>query len=47
MLYSIFTNQYISTFEMRAAIGTVVWMAVWWVSSCADYAVTGISTNRD
>ncbi|MFI3173381.1 MAG: SLC13 family permease [Eubacteriales bacterium] len=25
---------------MRAAIGTVVWMAVWWVSSCADYAVT-------
>ncbi|MFI3214302.1 MAG: SLC13 family permease [Eubacteriales bacterium] len=28
------------TFEMRAAIGTVVWMAVWWVSSCVDYAVT-------
>ncbi|MFI3208682.1 MAG: SLC13 family permease, partial [Eubacteriales bacterium] len=29
-----------STFEMRAAVGTVVWMAVWWVSSCMDYAVT-------
>ncbi|WP_249030462.1 SLC13 family permease [Tannockella kyphosi] len=33
---SIFT-----TFEMRAAIGTVAWMAYWWVSSCMDYAVTG------
>lgn len=29
-----------TTFEMRAAIGTVVWMAIWWVSSCMDYAVT-------
>ncbi len=29
------------TLEMRAAIGTVVWMAVWWVSSCVDYAITG------
>lgn len=29
-----------TTFEMRAAIGTVVWMAIWWVSSCVDYAVT-------
>lgn len=28
------------TFEMRAAIGTVVWMAIWWVTSCIDYAVT-------
>ncbi len=29
-----------TTFEMRAAVGTVVWMAIWWVSSCVDYAVT-------
>ncbi len=29
-----------TTFEMRAAIGTVAWMAIWWVSSCVDYAVT-------
>ncbi len=27
--------------EMRAAIGTVAWMAYWWVSSCIDYAITG------
>ncbi len=30
-----------TTFEMRAAIGTVAWMAYWWVSSCIDYAITG------
>lgn len=29
-----------ATFEMRAAIGTIAWMAIWWVSSCVDYAVT-------
>ncbi len=29
------------TLEMRAAIGTVAWMAYWWVSSCIDYAITG------
>lgn len=29
------------TIEMRGAIGTVAWMAYWWVSSCMDYAVTG------
>ncbi len=28
------------SFEMRAAIGTVAWMAIWWVSSCVDYAIT-------
>ncbi len=32
---SIFT-----TMEMRAAVGTVAWMALWWVTSCVDYAVT-------
>ncbi len=29
------------TIEMRAAIGTVAWMAYWWVTSCIDYAITG------
>lgn len=28
------------TVEMRAAVGTVAWMAIWWVTSCVDYAVT-------
>ncbi len=32
---SIFT-----TFEIRAAIGTVAWMAYWWVAGPVDYAVT-------
>ncbi len=32
---------FFGTLEMRAAIGTVAWMAYWWVSSCIDYAVTG------
>lgn len=29
-----------STFETRSAIGTVVWMAYWWVTGPIDYAVT-------
>ena len=32
---SIFT-----TFESRAAVGTVAWMAYWWVTAPVDYAVT-------
>lgn len=28
------------TFESRAAIGTVAWMAFWWVTAPVDYAVT-------
>lgn len=28
------------TLEMRASIGTIAWMSVWWVTSCTDYAVT-------
>ena len=28
------------TFKSRAAIGTVVWMAFWWVTAPVDYAVT-------
>jgi sodium-dependent dicarboxylate transporter 2/3/5 len=29
-----------TTFAARAAIGTVVWMAYWWVTGPVDYAVT-------
>ena len=29
-----------STMESRAAIGTVAWMAFWWVTAPVDYAVT-------
>lgn len=29
------------TVQSRAAIGTVVWMAYWWVTGPIDYAVTG------
>lgn len=28
------------TFESRAAIGTVAWMAYWWITGPVDYAVT-------
>ncbi len=28
------------TFASRAAVGTVVWMAFWWVSAPVDYAIT-------
>lgn len=28
------------SFETRSAIGTVVWMAYWWITSPIDYAVT-------
>ncbi len=29
-----------ATFQSRAAIGTVAWMAYWWVTGSVDYAVT-------
>lgn len=29
-----------STFAARSAIGTVAWMAYWWVTGPIDYAVT-------
>lgn len=29
-----------TTFAMRAAIGTIMWMAYWWVTGPVDYAVT-------
>ncbi len=28
------------TIESRAAIGTVIWMAYWWVTTPVDYAIT-------
>ncbi len=30
-----------AAFSSRAAIGTVLWMAYWWVTGAVDYAVTG------
>lgn len=30
-----------TTFSSRAAVGTVAWMAYWWVTGPVDYAVTG------
>lgn len=30
-----------TTFASRAAIGTVAWMAYWWITGPVDYAVTG------
>ena len=29
-----------ATLESRAAIGTVMWVAIWWVTAPVDYAVT-------
>lgn len=31
-----------TTFESRAAIGTMVWTAFWWITAPVDYAVTGL-----
>ena len=31
-----------TSFEARAAIGAVVWMAFWWVTAPVDYAVTAL-----
>lgn len=33
-------EQFFPTEASRSAIGTFVWMSIWWVSSCIDYAVT-------
>lgn len=33
--HSVFTE-----FETRAAVGTIIWMAYWWVTGPVDYAVT-------
>lgn len=30
-----------TTFAARAAIGTIAWMAYWWITAPIDYAVTG------
>ena len=29
-------------FSARAALGTVVWMALWWIAAPVDYAVTAL-----
>ncbi len=33
------------TFQSRASIGTVAWMAYWWVTGSIDYAVTAFLPN--
>ena len=35
------------TLESRAAIGTVVWMAFWWITGPVDYAVTAFLPISD
>ena len=29
-----------TTFAARAAVGTVLWMAYWWITEAVDYAIT-------
>ena len=38
----ILPRQIFDTFEARAAVGTVAWMAYWWVTAPVDYAVTAL-----
>ena len=33
-------HEVFASFESRAAIGTIIWMAYWWVTGPVDYAVT-------
>ena len=44
LLFGLFTALFphgvFTTFESRAAIGTIMWMAYWWVTGPVDYAVT-------
>ena len=40
LLVNILPSSVFTTFASRAAIGTVAWMAYWWVMSPVDYAVT-------
>lgn len=44
LLFGLFTallpHGVFTTFESRAAIGTIMWMAYWWVTGPVDYAVT-------
>lgn len=40
LLINILPSSVFTTFASRAAIGTVAWMAYWWVMSPVDYAVT-------
>ncbi len=43
LLLSIFAlpESVFTTFAARSAVGTVAWMAYWWVTGPVDYAVTG------
>ncbi len=34
-------HQYFSTVAARGAIGTIAWMAYWWITGPVDFAVTG------
>lgn len=44
LLFGLFTallpHGVFTTIESRAAIGTIMWMAYWWVTGPVDYAVT-------
>lgn len=40
LFIAILPREVFTTFEMRAAIGTIMWMAYWWVTGPVDYAVT-------
>jgi sodium-dependent dicarboxylate transporter 2/3/5 len=40
MCLLVLPNSIFSSFESKAAVGTVAWMAYWWVTSPVDYAVT-------
>ena len=38
--YFLLPESFMGTQEARGALGTVVWMALWWVTGPVDYAVT-------
>lgn len=40
LFIAVLPREVFTTFEMRAAIGTIMWMAYWWVTGPVDYAVT-------
>lgn len=41
LCYLFIPDSIFSTPEAKGAVGTVVWMALWWVTGAVDYAVTG------
>lgn len=40
LFIAVLPREVFTTFEMRAAVGTIMWMAYWWVTGPVDYAVT-------